>query len=74
MNKYVQIAVETGAVGLASLVVANLLQYGYKVTDFYPPNQVFYFAIGATTHLILEMSGLNSKYANYKVKQLEVSA
>lgn len=42
--------------GLMTLLTAHLLQLGYKVADFYPPNHVFYFAIGSTAYLLTKAS------------------
>lgn len=39
--------------GAATLATAWGLQQAYKVTDIYPPEPVFWFAIGATAHLAL---------------------
>jgi len=53
---------ETAVIGLSSMAVAMLLQKAYKVTGYYPPNPVFYFAIGAGTHLAYEALGGNRWY------------
>ena len=37
--------------GVSSLIAGAALQGLYKVTKFYPPPPVFWFAIGFTAHL-----------------------
>jgi len=59
-------SLEAAAVGLATLTAAQLLQFGYRVTDFYPPDYVFQFAIGIVAHIIFELLGLNKKYVEYR--------
>ena len=40
--------------GVASLVAGAALQGLYKVTKFYPPAPVFWFAIGFTAHVVVD--------------------
>ena len=43
--------------GLATMAAAWGLQQAYKATNFYPPQPVFWFAIGATASLLLGATG-----------------
>jgi len=51
----------TAAVGTATLISALGLQYAYKVTDFYPPKPVFYFATGALAFFAMDLLGAHDK-------------
>ena len=40
--------------GAGTLGAAIALQFLYKVTDFYPPNPVFWFFSGVTAFMLLQ--------------------
>ncbi len=43
--------------GVATMATAWGLQQAYKATNFYPPQPVFWFAIGASAAVVLGLVG-----------------
>lgn len=50
------IIIGSAVTGAATLVSAYALQKLYEKTDFHPPNPVFWFFIGVTAHVGLNLS------------------